>query len=422
MLPEGFERRDLSSLETMLKYSDLSDEDRQALVKLIESKKKNLEKKKPYAGLQMRSGMDAVRYPHLPLDSEIIRAYESSKTSVATVFAFREEFSRTYGLTASEKRHLEEIINKHTEDRGQEALRRRAEEKDAKVRALRATMMPDAKRWMLEPIREKKKTKKRWVHSTSELPKKRDLKTMSTDALLTYTVDHFDYLSPYEMGIIQHYIWERTEKERRAFEAAPSSYRRKTPKEEDEFRDLVAVKRLCWKELVAAKEKKTGKKVGAGYAHTVPKVVLGIVGGVGGVFGLCCAAVFLYVFFAMPLGSMGEHIINYEKYEQEVAEKRAEREVEAAAEEEAKEQEELAKIEQWKQEHQEQSLPDTSPREVGPGTDYYIKGNISADGERIYHMPGDAYYDETVINESRGERWFSSPEEAEAAGWRRAYV
>lgn len=52
----------------------------------------------------------------------------------------------------------------------------------------------------------------------------------------------------------------------------------------------------------------------------------------------------------------------------------------------------------------------------------YIKGNISADGEKIYHMPGDKYYDVTVIDTSKGERWFSSPEEAEAAGWRRAYV
>lgn len=60
--------------------------------------------------------------------------------------------------------------------------------------------------------------------------------------------------------------------------------------------------------------------------------------------------------------------------------------------------------------------------QVGPGTDYDIKGNITAQGERIYHMPGDEYYDETAIDESRGERWFSSPEEAEAAGWRRAYV
>jgi endonuclease YncB( thermonuclease family) len=48
-----------------------------------------------------------------------------------------------------------------------------------------------------------------------------------------------------------------------------------------------------------------------------------------------------------------------------------------------------------------------------------IKGNISGSG-RIYHMPGQADYDATVITESRGERWFCTEAEAQAAGWRRA--
>ncbi|MFN8463991.1 MAG: hypothetical protein U0X20_00510 [Caldilineaceae bacterium] len=47
-----------------------------------------------------------------------------------------------------------------------------------------------------------------------------------------------------------------------------------------------------------------------------------------------------------------------------------------------------------------------------------IKGNISS--EHIYHMPGQRDYCKTVIDESAGERWFCSPEEAEAAGWRAA--
>lgn len=51
-----------------------------------------------------------------------------------------------------------------------------------------------------------------------------------------------------------------------------------------------------------------------------------------------------------------------------------------------------------------------------------IMGNVSTRGERIYHMPGDKYYDETRISASHGERWFCSAEEAEAAGWRRARV
>jgi endonuclease YncB( thermonuclease family) len=47
-----------------------------------------------------------------------------------------------------------------------------------------------------------------------------------------------------------------------------------------------------------------------------------------------------------------------------------------------------------------------------------IKGNISSNGERIYHVPGGQWYDETKISESKGERWFCSEAEARAAGWR----
>ena len=50
-----------------------------------------------------------------------------------------------------------------------------------------------------------------------------------------------------------------------------------------------------------------------------------------------------------------------------------------------------------------------------------IKGNISVrTGERIYHVPGDEYYDRTQVNASHGERWFCSEAEAEAVGWRRS--
>ncbi len=49
-----------------------------------------------------------------------------------------------------------------------------------------------------------------------------------------------------------------------------------------------------------------------------------------------------------------------------------------------------------------------------------IKGNITADGERIYHMPWSAWYTRTRINESRGEAWFCDESEAQAAGWRPA--
>lgn len=46
-----------------------------------------------------------------------------------------------------------------------------------------------------------------------------------------------------------------------------------------------------------------------------------------------------------------------------------------------------------------------------------IKGNISDSG-RIYHLPGSDSYDRTKIDESKGERWFCTEEEARAAGWR----
>jgi micrococcal nuclease len=49
-----------------------------------------------------------------------------------------------------------------------------------------------------------------------------------------------------------------------------------------------------------------------------------------------------------------------------------------------------------------------------------IKGNINRRGERIYHLPGDSSYDETVITSSKGERYFCTVAEATAAGWRAA--
>lgn len=54
------------------------------------------------------------------------------------------------------------------------------------------------------------------------------------------------------------------------------------------------------------------------------------------------------------------------------------------------------------------------------GTDCRIKGNISAKGERIYHVPGQEHYSKTQISKSKGERWFCSEAEARSAGWRRS--
>jgi len=59
-------------------------------------------------------------------------------------------------------------------------------------------------------------------------------------------------------------------------------------------------------------------------------------------------------------------------------------------------------------------------RTTAPETDCVIKGNISSSGEKIYHMPGQRYYNKTVISESKGERWFCTEEEAQRSGWRKS--
>ena len=62
------------------------------------------------------------------------------------------------------------------------------------------------------------------------------------------------------------------------------------------------------------------------------------------------------------------------------------------------------------------SSPGATPRSSGSCR---IKGNISEHGQ-IYHVPGGRHYDQTRIDESRGERWFCTEAEARAAGWRRS--
>ncbi|HMF26674.1 MAG TPA: thermonuclease family protein [Pseudolabrys sp.] len=54
----------------------------------------------------------------------------------------------------------------------------------------------------------------------------------------------------------------------------------------------------------------------------------------------------------------------------------------------------------------------------GPPKDCTIKGNINDRGHRIYHMPGDKFYNRKIISVAKGERWFCSEAEAVAAGWR----
>lgn len=51
-----------------------------------------------------------------------------------------------------------------------------------------------------------------------------------------------------------------------------------------------------------------------------------------------------------------------------------------------------------------------------------IKGNISYAGEKIYHLPGQKYYNKTSINIEQGERYFCSESEAISAGWRKSKI
>ena len=49
-----------------------------------------------------------------------------------------------------------------------------------------------------------------------------------------------------------------------------------------------------------------------------------------------------------------------------------------------------------------------------------IKGNISAKGKRIYHLPGQRDYTATRISKAKGETFFCTEAEARAAGFRAA--
>jgi hypothetical protein len=53
------------------------------------------------------------------------------------------------------------------------------------------------------------------------------------------------------------------------------------------------------------------------------------------------------------------------------------------------------------------------------GFDCSIEGKTSRyTGERIYNVRGQEYYDETIISQRHGERWFCNEEDAREAGWR----
>lgn len=67
----------------------------------------------------------------------------------------------------------------------------------------------------------------------------------------------------------------------------------------------------------------------------------------------------------------------------------------------------------------EASLPTITP---GPdmSPDAKIKVNRSANGELIYHMPGQASYERTIIEPAKGEFFAETEQEAINAGARKA--
>lgn len=67
-----------------------------------------------------------------------------------------------------------------------------------------------------------------------------------------------------------------------------------------------------------------------------------------------------------------------------------------------------------------EEVGETVPDPIPAPPAIVVKGNISSSGEKIYHVPGGAYYDAVKIDEAAGEKFFDSEEEAVAAGWRKS--
>lgn len=64
--------------------------------------------------------------------------------------------------------------------------------------------------------------------------------------------------------------------------------------------------------------------------------------------------------------------------------------------------------------------PVTSAPTPAPTQACTIKGNISSDGRKLYHLTNCPSYKATKIEESQGEKWFCSEPEAVQAGWTKA--
>jgi len=55
-----------------------------------------------------------------------------------------------------------------------------------------------------------------------------------------------------------------------------------------------------------------------------------------------------------------------------------------------------------------------------PTTYLPIKGNVSRDGMRIYHLPDCVSYSLTAVDRGDGDSYFATEEEARLAGFRKA--
>jgi endonuclease YncB( thermonuclease family) len=64
--------------------------------------------------------------------------------------------------------------------------------------------------------------------------------------------------------------------------------------------------------------------------------------------------------------------------------------------------------------------PPAPPLAQPPPPSCAVKGNVTAKGEKVYHLPGGRFYEATKIDTSAGEQWFCSAAAASAAGWRPA--
>jgi len=57
----------------------------------------------------------------------------------------------------------------------------------------------------------------------------------------------------------------------------------------------------------------------------------------------------------------------------------------------------------------------TAGKETSSEPEKKVRGNVRANGDKVYHLPGDPNYDRV-----NAEQTFATREEAEAAGYRRA--